>query len=356
MSDFDTFPPSCFDRAYGGDSGFPGTADPVSSFVQGIATASPAGNGGFFEEMPDSPEMDFGEQATIVHTYEMDAGTFFFLEPFVQRGQVCQDSFGNFTKILSTQVNWQKGNRVRMRITAEGLSFGIPPDEFQIEPFENNPDLLKHPRYNSANIGSDGVSVPGLTDQQKAVIRFYLQTIGSDSLSNTLHNIFTGGYSPMGGSVKWAVGQQQMAWEIITKYWRGEDTFYLPCLRVTYSYYNFAPIILNPGGYIEDPVATGQIPFNFWSIDGTPDPSPGNDILQYLPTALSYNLYSNGVTYLRQADQQNYQRTWFKLTKTWIGAPTGTGSSVPGETNYIHWDADLYQVPPTPLAALPPAS
>lgn len=349
MPSYTTFPPSGFDRATG-LAPFPGTPDPPKSIIQGIATQSPAG--GYFEEMPDSPEIEFGEQATVVHTYEMDESVFYFLVPGLQRGQVWQDSGANtyapnLTKILSTQAQWQKPGRVRVRIVTEGLSFGIPPDEFTIESFDNNPDILKHPRYNQAN---------GLTDQQKGVIRYYVQSTGMAPSRQSLDLIFASGYGPVGGSLMWTDQQKQMAWEIITKYWRGEETFYLPCIRVTYSYYNFSPIPMDMGGYIEDPVASGNLPYSFWSIDGTPRNTLNNNILQYFPKTLGYNLYSNGVSYLRQADQEPYQRTWFKLTRSWVGAPTGKGnsSSAPGQPNdYIHWDSDFYQVPPTPLNPLP---
>ena len=36
------------------------------------------------------------------------------------------------------------------------------------------------------------------------------------------------------------------------------------------------------------------------------------------------------ISWLRKADEVVYERTWFKVTRTWIGAPIGK------------WDSDLY--------------
>ena len=59
------------------------------------------------------------------------------------------------------------------------------------------------------------------------------------------------------------------------------------------------------------------------------------------------NLYSSGVTYLRKADQERFERTWFRRTQTWIGAPTGPTDA--NGNNYIYWDPDLYNVISTSL-------
>jgi hypothetical protein len=137
-----------------------------------------------------------------------------------------------------------------------------------------------------------------------------------------------------------------MAWEIIQKTWRGEDTWYLPALVVTWSTYAF-PLIgdllpgLNPGGYVEDPTNgfDASVPYWFWSIDGTDDNAFSNQIFQKLSTYNS-DLYTDGVTYLRKADRLDYVRTWYKYTRTWIGAPTGPKDS--SGDNYVYWDPDIY--------------
>lgn len=352
--DYDTLPPSGIDRA-DGTADFPGTITPPDSLNTEIGTEL-SGPGTFFEEDSDSPEFDFGEQGTVAHSFTTDPDTFEMLIPVVQRGIIQQDSAGNLSKILSTTVKRLKGDRVKMVIVSEGLSWGVPPDEFSIEPMDINPDLMKHPRYND---GSNGATGFGLTDQQKAALRFVTNSQNFYNVQDGYNSVIAGaGVNPSGGQLFPLGGpggttQRQQAWEIIQKYWRGEDTFYLPALRITYStfYYDLENVAINPGGYIEDPVTSGAIPYPFWSIDGTDNPDPTNDILQKSAIDQSYNLYNSGVSYLRQCDQLAYQRTWFKVTQCWIGAPKGPQDA--NGNNYIYWDNDIYQVPPTPLGALP---
>lgn len=364
MPSYDTFPPSGLDRA-DGTGLFPGTSTPPNVAIAAqIATPAPggiAGDGTFFEEDPDSPEFDFGEQGTVSHSFTMDTQTFQDLIPSIQRGQYQTDSVGDISRILTSSAKWQKPDRVKLRIVSEGITWGIPPDEFTIEPLDINPDLMKHPRYND---GSEGATGNGLTDQQKGVIRAVTNSQTSYNAYTALQAVLMGGWTlptGTGGATQPVFPtantiQQQMAWEVIQRYWRGEDTFYLPAIRVTWSRFYPIPLTyapdfpgLNPGGYIEDPVVDGIIPYFFWSLDGTNSTDQSNDILQNFSIQSITNLYANGVTYLRQCDQLVDQRTWYKLTSIWIGAPTGPTDSM--GNNYIYWDPVIYKkVPPgTPL-------
>lgn len=144
--------------------------------------------------------------------------------------------------------------------------------------------------------------------------------------------------------------------EILTKLWRHEDTPYIPCYQVTHSQYFFAPTYLNPGGYIEDPrgwipdyflnpntnqtlVPRGNVNNPFGNLDT--DPSKfwvgGSSIFDAManinPQCYSVTGQFGGgtnISWLRKSDEIDYQRTWFKVTHTWIGSPIG------------HWDTDLY--------------
>ena len=352
-----TFPPSGLDRATG-LMGLPGTPQPANSIKQVIATVDTV-PGTFFEEMPDSPQFDFGEQGTVRHTFECDwAITFQNLIPLIQRGQIFLDSFQNYSKIINTTVHYMPGNRCHIEITAEGLNWGIPPDEFSIEPMEINPDIFKHPRYNYGPGGANLASGYGLTAQEKGLIRW---TLAQNSITayDAYQNIFSSNGAQMaGGNVDWTNGvvgntiPKRMAWEIIQKSWRGEDTFYLPALVVTYSSFYYNPVQVCPGGFIDDPTNSifgPSIPYFFWSRNGTNDHASNNNILQ-APEGRLNNLFSNGVTYLRKCDSVTYQRTWFKLTQTWVGAPTGPSD---GTSTYIYWDPDLYAIPTTPIGPLP---
>jgi hypothetical protein len=125
--------------------------------------------------------------------------------------------------------------------------------------------------------------------------------------------------------------------EIIIKYWRGEETPYVVGYEMTWSQYYFVSPWLNPGGYVEDPMtqSTPQLPEYFYSRVFPPNGS--YTIFDYLPY-INPQCYSSDGTYagsvniswLRKADQVEYQRTWFRITRTWIGSPVG------------FWDSDLY--------------
>lgn len=136
------------------------------------------------------------------------------------------------------------------------------------------------------------------------------------------------------------------AQEIITKIWRMEDTPYLAGIEVKWSQYYFLPPIFNLGSYLEDP--TFIIPNYFMQPDralgelpprqGISFPVAGADNIFKLnasinPQDFSNTGLSNGVTnisWLRKADELDQQRTWFKITHTWIGSPIG------------YWDLQLY--------------
>jgi hypothetical protein len=128
-------------------------------------------------------------------------------------------------------------------------------------------------------------------------------------------------------------GAKLAALEIIMKWWRGEETPYLVGYQITWSQYFFRPVPLHPGGRIENPA--DWIPDYFLSTVFPPD--PGFTIFDWLawynPQSYSVDGAPNGdvsISWLRKADQIDYQRTWFRVERTWIGSPVG------------FWDADLY--------------
>lgn len=136
------------------------------------------------------------------------------------------------------------------------------------------------------------------------------------------------------------------AQEIITKLWRIEDSPYMPGIEMKWSQYYFLPPLLNLGSFIQDP--TYIIPTYFLQPDrpvgglpprgGIAYPVAGSDnIFQYNaawnPQDYSANGTPSGVTqisWLRKADEIEYQRTWFKITYTWVGSAIG------------YWDLQLY--------------
>jgi len=130
--------------------------------------------------------------------------------------------------------------------------------------------------------------------------------------------------------------------ELITKLWYQEDSPYLPGITISWSQYyfsapgvNVSPVALNLGAYIEDPTLIipgyfiqGNNPENIFFSIGILNPQCFSEP----PVGFG----AGGISWLRQADQIDYQRTWFKLTRTWVGAPIG------------HFDAQIYQQGPRP--------
>lgn len=338
-AEFTEFQPSGYDRATG-IGGLPGTPTPGGV----ILYKNNAETNRFFEEQPDSPNIERAEQTTIVHRFNVDKTTGLTYIQALQRGQMMTDSEGNLTKILSSNLDYQKGDRWTLSITAEGfggLSVGggvstldIPPDEFNVETLEFNPSIYRHPRYNTViryNLDSNGNIInPSLSNGYKIVNAINLSAnapqIGTQTANGSLINSTTITDPDV----------LALANELLNKVKQGEDTFYLAGFKVNYTVYYYYPIGLNPGGYIEDPVDSGNLPYYFWSLDGTPDDSDSNNCFLAIAQSVAPQFYANGLSWLRQADRIELQRTWFKKTSIWIGGPYG------------NWDAQIYSPTPPP--------
>ena len=135
------------------------------------------------------------------------------------------------------------------------------------------------------------------------------------------------------------------AQEIIQKLWRQEDTPYQVGFQMTWSSYYYIKPFYNPGGYIEDPIndlslGNPGLPAYFGSPDFDYSVNTIFDaIAQFNPQCYSDDGTTEGATnisWLRKADVIDYQRTWFKVTRTWIG------------TAQAHWDKDFYNQEPRP--------
>jgi hypothetical protein len=133
--------------------------------------------------------------------------------------------------------------------------------------------------------------------------------------------------------------------EIISKIWRQEEQPYTIGYQMTWSQYYFRPPAMSPGGYVEDPIWNGyfEVPDYFISTEWPPDRD--FTIFDRLPfdnpqcysvsgtrPAGEIGVYNTDyvISWLRKADKIEYQRTWFKITRTWLGAPIGI------------WDTELY--------------
>jgi len=326
--------PSMWDRAQGGRGEYNnalGTATPDDAVIfnyLGIAAKANA-SVPFFEEASDSPTVEFGEQCTIMHKYYVDKVQGVLLQTNFQRGKIMEDSNGNLTRVLSTTlvpVAKTNGKINILTVTSEAKSFANPPDEFDIENVELNPPLEKHPRYSA------------LTYYDRYVIR------NSDLSDNQdVSQQYTNIISTMSSSVFPAFDEQGQAKELLFKKHKGIESFYLSGYKITWSQYFWAPQIINPGGYIEDPFLQtgGSIPAYFWDTnqDGTGDNifSATNTKNKNMYPLIPDNISNFGLSWLRQTDTQHLNRTWWKLTRTWIGGPMG------------HWDNELYNPAFAPL-------
>lgn len=311
------------------------------------------------EEYPDSPEIERAEQATITHRFRMSWEECLSRINFLGRGNTYQDSYGNLYLVLSAKIQHEEGGTGTLTVVSEAKSFDSPPDDFSIVPVELGINIIKHPRYFYAFLGEGYGSV---TEQQNqmvirllqdyfentsavyrdAIIKLLDASKGANAGNGTQPPEPTGvntvaGFYPATALVAGTDMAKRAAAEIVMKYWRGEETPYIVGWQITWSQYYFRPPYMNAGGIMENPIteAVPQLPEYFYSAAFPPD---GNDtILDFVawwnPQSYSDDGTSNGdlsISWLRKADEVEFQRTWFKITRTWIGSPVG------------FWDYQLY--------------
>jgi hypothetical protein len=321
--------PSVWNRATGQlvngtiDSLF-GTSNPTSgpkigtNYAGGSATF--AGFIPIFEESSDSPVVEFGEQCTIQHTFFVDYIGSILIQTDYQRGTVMQDNvsgpFGpNVSRVLSTnsQPIAKSGTQIcKLQVISEAQSFANPPDEFDVATIELNPPAEKHPRYS------------GLTYYQKDIVRSQV-IVDSIDIKQQFQNIASS-FSQSNSNLNYpsTQNQQQQALELMFKKQKGEDNFYLSGYKIIFSQYFWQPVQVNPGGYIENPFTvipsyywTDGLGFNIFSQTQQYNPNV------YIPNQLGTSKSSYGISWLRQSDELHQQRTWFKLTSTWVGGVLG---------------------------------
>lgn len=233
---------------------------------------------GTITESVDSPQYDYGKNLTKTRIYVGSEAEClaYALRPGVlgtgaDAGFVCDGS----TVMPAGGTNY--------RVTIKYIAYGpadLPQDEYSVDPFEINPKLEKHPRY------------AGLTEENLETVK---QAVDANSLSAR-----TQAWNEIAGSFD--INMPEML-EIVKKLLRGQDSYYLPGLKYVWS--SHYPVdgvpALTLGGTIE---------------------TPGGPCAPYLPP---------GATWLREADKLAWTGTVWKVTRVWVGAPTG------------HWDTDIYQ-------------
>ena len=326
-----------------------------------------------FNEDPTSPEIERAEQATITHSFTSTWNDVINRVIGLGRGTIQFDSFGNETRVLSSKITHGEGESGKLIVVSEALSFDTPPDEFSCVPVELGINIIKHPRY---FYYLDPNGNPDDTTQERqakqaiiAAVQTYQdspfypsQDFVNSLLKNNIQNFFAGNKVPIttgtgatpstdtfdaaaSPSVTLAIAA---ASEIITKLWKQIDNPYLVGYKINWKQYYFKdpngplePLLyLNPGGYIEDPItqAIPGLPDYFGSTNG--DYGTGSTIFAQIGN-INPQCYKNiagnlDISWLRQADEQDFSRTWFAVTRSWIGSPVG------------HWDIDLYNQNPRP--------
>lgn len=308
------FPPIGIDRCDGLDDRA-GTATPDGA-VFDLSTGNVPAKVFFCEELPDSPEIERGEQCTCRHTYKVDYNTgISFLQAY-GRGSLAVDSGGNVWRLLSATLVYKAGDYWQYQTVQESISFDSPPDEFHISTIEINPALDRHPRYGFLTayqryLVQSATFAPHYDEQQRWITDVAGLAASEEQKTVGIQDVTV----------------QAACSDLLTKLLIGEQSFYLPGFILTWSQYFWMPRTLNPGGYIEDPISQGGLPHFFWSPSA--DPNSNRTIFDDM-VLINPQLYKYGISWLRLADTFDYQRTWFRVNRTWHGAP------------YAHWDSDLY--------------
>ena len=354
--------PLGFDRA-DGNAGRVGTPSPfgaVQADSNGL-TGNVADVVLNIEEATDSPTIERAEQGTVTHKFILSWEEAKVRIQFLGRGTVREDSFGNVFKVLSASIQYgvPAVEMATLTVVEESLSFDSPPDQFKIMPVELGINIIKHPRYYYAFLGDGPGSV---TEAQNQMVIRMLQNYfenTSAAYRDSLTALMTASRGSDAGagaaqppapttfsktSVVFEVGAKiagsdmakRAALEIIQKYWRGEETPYIVGYQIEWSSFYFRPPFLNPGGYVENPMteAAPALPDYFWSPDYPPSSVTIFDALAAInPQSYSVDGTPGGdvaISWLRRADEYEYERTWMKITRGWYGTPVG------------HWDAELH--------------
>jgi hypothetical protein len=188
------------------------------------------------------------------------------------RGMFGTGDFGGWV-VDQVTIEPDRGGLATMEIryvATLGSGAPLPEDEWRLEPFEDNPRIERHPRY-------AGLNGEALQNVQTAV-----QGLDQDQRDEAYDDLD-------------ATGK-----ELVDKMRRGMESYYRAALRYVWVTSSYTPPIPIAAGYVETPGGPGSI---------------------WLPP---------GYDWLRQADGVDYLNGVYRITSTWIGAPSG------------HWDDDIY--------------
>ena len=183
--------------------------------------------------------------------------------------------FGGRFFVEDASVESAKGSKGTVTVNYVYLGV-VPPEEFALTPFEINPAIERNTFFNA-------LTKP---DLQKARSSF---TAATSKGQTSLDYVITG------------IANTTLVSKLIEKWMRGEENFYLFGYTFSHTIYFTSPPAATEGGFIQNP---------FGSFAGY--------------TALS------GFSWLRKGDEVAWQNGLWKVTRTWLGGPSG------------NWDTDLY--------------
>jgi hypothetical protein len=136
------------------------------------------------------------------------------------------------------------------------------------------------------------------------------------------------------------------AQEVIQKLWKIEDSPYMVGFEINWSVYYYRPPYINPGGYVENPIteANPSLPDYFYSPLAPQDSNFSKRTLfdylyAYNPQCYLDKYGYASISCLRKSDSIEYQRTWFKVTRSWLCSAVGM------------WDLDINSNLPRPIYA-----
>jgi hypothetical protein len=241
-----------------------------------MPTPEYAGNTAILHEAQDSPKWELGEKATATATYK---GLYSVcLASALPRGTFGTGTFDGF-RVASCTVQRSRGSGGSLVITWEANAStsgqSLPQDEVDVQPFEINPKLEKNKYF------------VDLTDDQLDRVRAAFNAQSVEARLSAMQS-----------------GDPAIAYHLLTKLRRGIENYYLAGFDYKWTFQSWTAPALNAGGYIE---------------------SPGGPLSGVMPDTYSF---------IRLADGIQFTGQYYKVTRTWKGAPTAGGTS--------YWDPDLY--------------
>jgi hypothetical protein len=222
-------------------------------------------------EQPESPNYKFGDRSTCTRTFKGLHSL--CLSSAVGRGTIGTGSMSGWV-VTSCEVKRESKQIGTLVIEYEATAAGgggtgaltLPPDEFELVPFEINPRLEQHPNFSA------------ITADERKNVRLAVDSQDDTKLA-AAYALLTGDAVDLADQLR-----------------KGVETYYWAGWTYTWSTYSWdIPSSVSAGGVIETPAGP-------------------------LASLIATN---PGIDWLRQADTLNFDGTKYKLSSVWLGAAGG---------------------------------